>query len=83
MLFDLWREVARALECASRGATGSIRDVALLEDLERAAAGLAPGAAADALARLVRAGELLDVNATPELLLDVLLVRWPSTSRAA
>ncbi len=83
VLLDLWREVARDLECASRGATGSIRDVALLEDLERAAAGLAPGAAADALARLVRAGELLDVNATPELLLDVLLVRWPSTSRAA
>jgi DNA polymerase-3 subunit delta' len=82
-LIDLWREVARDLECASRGATGAIRDVALLEDLERAAAGLPPGAAAEALARLVRAGELLDVNVTPELLLDVLLVRWPGTGRAA
>ena len=82
-LLDLWREVARDLECASRGATASIRDVALLEDLERAAGSLPPGAAAEALARLVRAGELLDVNATPELLLDVLLVRWPSTGRAA
>ena len=49
-LLDLWREVARDLECASRGATGSVRDVALLEDLERAAAGLPHGAAADALA---------------------------------
>jgi DNA polymerase-3 subunit delta' len=83
MLLDLWRGVARDLECASRGAADSVRDVALLEDLEQAAGGLAPGAAADALARLVRAGELLDVNATPELLLDVLLVRWPSTGRAA
>ena len=82
-LLDLWREVARDLECASRGATGSVRDVALLEDLERSAAGLPQGAAADALARLVRAGELLDVNATPELLLDVLLVRWPHAGRAA
>jgi DNA polymerase-3 subunit delta' len=83
ILLDLWRGVARDLECASRGATDSVRDVALLEDLEHAAAGLPPGAAAEALARLVRAGELLDVNTTPELLLDVLLVRWPSTGRAA
>jgi DNA polymerase-3 subunit delta' len=82
-LLDLWRDLARDLECASRDATASIRDVALLEDLERAAAALPPGAAAEALARLVRAGELLDVNATPELVLDVLLVRWPTTARAA
>jgi DNA polymerase III delta' subunit len=82
-LLDLWRDLARDLECAARGATGSIRDVAVLEDLERVAASLPSGAAADALARLVRAGELLDVNATPELLLDVLLVRWPQTGRAA
>src|SRR4051794_15058325 len=82
ILLDLWRDVARDLECASRGAPGSIRDVALLEDLERAAAGMAPGAAAEALARLVRAGGLLDVNATPGLLLDVLLVRLPGAGRA-
>jgi DNA polymerase III delta' subunit len=83
ILLDLWRGVARDLECASRGAMDSVRDLALLEDLEHAASALPPGAAAEALARLVRAGELLDVNTTPELLLDVLLVRWPSTGRAA
>jgi DNA polymerase III subunit delta' len=83
LLLDLWRDVARDLECAARGATGSIRDVAILEDLERASASLPPGAPAEALARLVRAGELLEVNATPELVLDVLLVRWPMAGRAA
>ncbi len=83
VLLDLWRDVARDLECVSRAATASVRDVALLDDLEASAAWLAPGAAADALARLVRAGELLDVNATPELLLDVLLVRWPRAGVAA
>ena len=39
---------------------------------------LPPGAAAAMVGRLVRASELLDVNATPELVLDVLLVRWPA-----
>jgi len=57
--------------------------VALLEELQTAAARLPPGAPAAALARLVRAGELLEVNATPELVLDVLLVRWPAGGRAA
>ena len=33
--------------------------------------------------RLVRAGELLEVNATPELVLDVLLIRWPHAEIAA
>ena len=83
MLLDLWRDVARDLECVARGAPGAVRDVALLEDLQRAAAELPPGAAASAMAGLVRAGELLDVNATPELLLDVLLIRWPHAGTAA
>ena len=83
LLIDLWRGLARDLEVISRGAIGSVRDVALLEDLERAAASLPPGAAAEAVVRFVRAGELLEVNATPELVLDVLLVRWPRTGRAA
>jgi DNA polymerase-3 subunit delta' len=83
LLLDLWREMARDLACAQRGAHASIRDVALLEEVEGAARRLRPGAAGEALARLVRAGELLEVNATPELVLDVLLIRWPRTERAA
>jgi hypothetical protein len=83
LLLDLWREVARDLACAQRGAAASIRDVALLEEVEAAARRLRPGAAGEALARLVRAGELLEVNATPELVLDVLLIRWPHAEEAA
>jgi DNA polymerase-3 subunit delta' len=83
LLLDLWRDLARDLACAQQGAPASIRDVTLLEDLERAARSLPPGAAADAVARLVRASELLDVNAAPELVLDVLLVRWGRPERRA
>ena len=83
ILLDLWRDLARDLACAQGGAAPSIRDVALLEDVEAAARGLPEGAAFAMLARLVRASELLDVNATPELVLDVLLVRWPTGRRAA
>ena len=83
LLLDIWRDVARDLACAQRGAPGSIRDVALLEELVAAARDLPPGAASEALSRLVRAGELLEVNATPELVLDVLLIRWPRRARAA
>ncbi len=83
LLLDLWREVARDLACAQRGASASIRDVTLLEEVEVAARRLRPGAAGEALARLVRAAELLQVNATPELVLDVMLIRWPHTATAA
>ena len=48
-----------------------------------AARDLAPGAPADALARVVRASELLDSNVSPELVLDVLLLRWPRIREAA
>ena len=54
-----------------------MRDVALMEELDAAARDLPEGAPAAALARLVRASELLDANVSPELVLDVLLVRWP------
>lgn len=83
LLIELWRDLARDLACVQRGAPRAVRDTALLEELEAAAKGLQPGAATAALARLVRASEMLAVNTTPELILDVLLVRWPVARRAA
>jgi DNA polymerase III subunit delta' len=83
LLLDLWRDVARDLACAQGAAPASIRDVAVLEEVENAARRLRPGAAGEALGRLVSASELLEVNATPELVLDVLLVRWPHAESAA
>ena len=83
ILLDAWRDVARDLALAQLGATRTVRDVALMEELDAAAQDLAPGAAAAAMARLARASELLDANVSPELVLDVLLVRWPRRRRVA
>ncbi len=53
------------------------------EELEAAATGLSAGAAAGVLVRLDRVAELVAGNANPELALDVLVLAWPSTGRAA
>src|SRR5262249_25594395 len=74
---------ARGLALAQLGATTSIRDVALLEELQAAARAAPDGAFAASLTRLVRASELLESNVSPELLLDVLVLRWPRTAAAA
>ena len=83
VLLEAWRGLARDLALAQLGAVRSIRDVGLLEELQAAAAIAPPGAFAAFLGRLARAGELLDANVSPELVLDVLLVRWPSSVRVA
>ncbi len=82
-LLDAWRDLARNLALAQAGATSGARDLVLLEELEAAATRLPTGAAAEALARLARADELLEANVSPELLLDVLLLRWPRLVRSA
>lgn len=82
-VLEAWRDVTRDLALVQRGAGGSVRQVAMLEEIETAAGRLGPGAAVGFIARLVRAEELLAGNASPELVLDVLLVRWASPGRAA
>jgi DNA polymerase III subunit delta' len=83
LILDLWLDLARDLALAARGATGSMRDMALLEDLETMAARTEPGAVDASLTRLTRARELVDANVSPELVLDVALLRWPAAKRAA
>jgi DNA polymerase-3 subunit delta' len=82
-LLEVWRDLARDLVLAERGARKTVRDPILLEELEAAARDLAPGAAAAFLARIAEADGLVMGNVTPELLLDVLLVHWPRRRRAA
>jgi len=82
-LLEVWRDVARDLVLAERGARKTVRDPVLLEELEAAARDLPPGAAAAFLARIAEADGLVMGNVTPELLLDVLLVHWPRRRRAA
>ncbi|HEY4754106.1 MAG TPA: hypothetical protein VIH37_12535, partial [Candidatus Limnocylindrales bacterium] len=80
---EVWRDLARDLVLAGRGARRSLRDPELLEELDAAALALPPGAAAVFLARIAEAESLVKGNVTPELLVDVLLVHWPSRQRAA
>jgi DNA polymerase-3 subunit delta' len=83
LVLDIWLDTARDLAVAGRGASGSIRDMAMLEELVAVAPRLAPGAIDAALAHLSRARELVDANVSPELVLDVALLRWPRPPRAA
>jgi DNA polymerase III delta' subunit len=83
VLLDLWTDLARDLALVEAGASGSVRDPALLEEVEQVVRELPAGAAAAAARRLVRARELLDGNVSPELPLDVLLLGWPRRSGAA
>jgi len=82
-LLDVWRDLARDLVLAERGAPRTVRDPTLLEELQAASAELPSGAATAFLARVAEADSLLRGNVTPELLLDVLLLRWPARPRAA
>lgn len=82
-LLDVWRDLARDLVLAERGARRTVRDTALLEELEAAARKLPAGAAPAFLARIAEADSLLKGNISPELLLDTLLVHWPRSTRRA
>jgi DNA polymerase-3 subunit delta' len=82
-LLEVWRDLARDLVLAERGARRAVRDPALLEELEVASGELPPGAAAAFLARIAEADALVKGNVSPELLLDVLLLHWPRRQGAA
>jgi DNA polymerase III subunit delta' len=81
-LVAIWRDVARDLAVAGLGDERLVRDAGLLDEL-RAASGLSTGELAAFLERLDRSGELIEANASPELVLDVLVLSWPRRSRAA
>ena len=77
LLLDLWAGVARDIAVAAAGARAAVRDPALIDEVGGLAARLAPEAAGAALARVTRARELVEANVSPELVLDVVLLRWP------
>jgi len=83
VLVGIWRSVLRDLALAGRGATGSIRDLELLDDLGAAAASVSPGQAGELLRDLDLAGERLEGNVSPELVLDVLALRWAADTGGA
>jgi DNA polymerase-3 subunit delta' len=81
-LVSIWRDVARDLAVAVLGDERLVRDAGLLDEL-RAAAGISPAEMGAFLERLDRSGELIEANASPELVLDVLVLSWPRLPQAA
>ena len=82
-LIEAWRLVARDLAIAPLVGPAGVHDATLLEDLGSVGSRLAPGAISAFLERLVRAGQALEVNASPELVVDVLALAWPRARPAA
>jgi hypothetical protein len=83
-LVGVWREVARDLVVVGLGEERRVRDPSLLDDLQAAARRIgddAPAAVGRFLRRLDGAGELLEANVRPELVLDGLLLGWPTATR--
>ena len=82
-LLATWTAVGRDLAVVAAGSPGSVRDPALLDDLQAVAGRVRPEAAAAFVGRLARASRLLEANANPELLVDVLVLAWPPATPAA
>ncbi|MBI3750349.1 MAG: hypothetical protein HY263_01675 [Chloroflexi bacterium] len=74
-LVGVWRDLLRDLAAVTVGEPRLVHDVELLDDLERAAARTDDQALGSALRRLDVAGERLEGNVSPELVLDVLALR--------
>jgi hypothetical protein len=82
ILIGLWRDLARDLLVVGLGLERAVRDPALLDDLRRVTRGDANTVdghrdMAAFLARLDVAGELLEANVRPELIVDSLVLAWP------
>jgi DNA polymerase III delta' subunit len=75
-LVAIWRDVVRDLALVGLGEAGAVRQVDLLDDLEEAAARLPAGFAPAQLRRLDVAGERLEGNVSPELVVDDLALGW-------
>jgi DNA polymerase III delta' subunit len=75
-LVAIWRDVARDLALVALGQRAEVRQLDLLDDLESAAGRLDPAFAVEQLRRLELAGERLEGNVSPELVIDALVLGW-------
>ncbi|CAN5569623.1 DNA polymerase III subunit delta' [soil metagenome] len=82
-LLSIWRDVTRDLALAAHGAVSELRLRELADDMLDAGSTVSGPALAQFLARLDDAGRAVDAYANPELVLDVLLLKWPRSGRAA
>ncbi|MEO8436880.1 MAG: AAA family ATPase [Chloroflexota bacterium] len=83
ILLGLWSEVARDLALVGSGGSRSVHDTVLLDELTAISVVIPPGSAAAFLARTAHSAELLAGNVSPELVLDALVLAWPSRVAAA
>jgi DNA polymerase-3 subunit delta' len=82
-LLGLWADVARDLVLVGAGGARSVHDTVLLDELGAISSAISPGSAAVFLARAARSAEMLAGNVSPELVLDALVLAWPSRVAAA
>ena len=75
-LVEVWRDIVRDLALTTLSAPAGVRDPELLEDLRAAGDRLPPGSPGRQLLRLEIAGERLEGNVSPELVLDGLALAW-------
>jgi DNA polymerase III delta' subunit len=75
-LVAIWRDVVRDLALVRLGEPGDVRQVDLLDDLEATAQRIPATFAAIQLGRLDTAGERLEGNVSPELVVDALALGW-------
>jgi len=75
-LVDVWRALVRDVALVRLAAPGRSHDPALVDDLEAAAGAVSPADAGQQLRRLEQAGERLEGNVSPELVLDDLALGW-------
>lgn len=78
-----WREVGRDLAVVAGGGRGEVHRLDLLEDLQAAAPLVERGPLVAFLDRLDGLGAAIEAYASPELVLDDLVLSWPRTERAA
>lgn len=81
-LIDVWRDLVRDIALTALGEGRMVRDPALADDLVAARGLVSSAAATRFLERLGRAGELLESNVVPELLVDDLAIRWRPSAAA-
>jgi DNA polymerase III delta' subunit len=75
-LVEVWRDLVRDLALSALAAPAKVRDAELLEELHAAADRLPPEGPGRQLHRLEVAGERLEGNVSPELVLDALALAW-------
>ncbi|HET9851526.1 MAG TPA: DNA polymerase III subunit [Candidatus Limnocylindrales bacterium] len=75
-LVAIWRDVARDLALVALGQPGDVRQLDLLDDLEAVAPRVGRQFPVEQLRRLELAGERLEGNVSPELVVDALALGW-------